>query len=389
MTVGHAVPGSLVSAKVSTIAKATIKAMFVAKLKLVAVMMVAASAGAWGLLAQPEPPPVAAVVNVQHVATLQEIPAEVLSALEENAAQLNPISISYTEVHGSRIPDREMAARFKISNESLLFKPVFHRLVWQDEKYYTLLKAAGQPQAPGASDQPVPFQKEVSFDGNLVYHRHLPEREPGMLSKTRNKLLKQFGRFASNANFDFGRNVYFNDGFTGLHFYEERESERGIRVKSCISYFLKDSGHQLESVASVQLDDRPLLKIEFRGENPYRVFADKMDIEQLKRDGAFKNAPVEEQQSRLENILAWRSCRRPNAACSIWIPSCTMPFDDQKNGTTQMCWCIALYVPTSCNCPVERCGCHADSKLIVARFRRCRVLFPEIRFGPQPFFSPS
>jgi RNA polymerase sigma factor (sigma-70 family) len=308
LSTAQALSAGAASFKAATLAHATMKSMLGVHLKFAAAALVVLAAAAVQLQTREAPPEPAANDNPPVVIErLEEVPAEALRALEENAAQLNPISISYIQQLHSLLPENEILARLKIPKNSYQFQPRSYRRIWQDGKYYYMFRGITLGTFERDGGEPVVHREERSFDGKALYHGELREGREGTLWKGRDSFIARVGRYHRDANFVQGE-PYFSvmDGCTGLYFHEPQERDVGMQARSLLLYFLKEGSHRLISVARVALDDRPHLRLEFRGDNMWKTYADQQDIEKLKRDEAFLNSSPEAQKSRIENILAWR-----------------------------------------------------------------------------------
>ena len=312
VSVGQTVSAATASPQVIALAKGTWKSMLLANLKTVAVAVVLVVTVGLGMQIQQ-----AKQTDEQKAVGAANVPVDlspaIQKALENNAAQLNPIAISFTKQVKSRLPAKETFERLKISK--MRYSRVFLeeetcRTVLQDGKFYTCRKGidslwgTGRPDRMGHHE--IARQVEASFDGNIVYNGYREERsKESFLGKVLNDNLAARNHPTALDSF-YDR---FFDELIGLTFPPQGENTTSrLQAESSVLRYLQRGG-KLESVSDVDLGGRRLLRVALRIANLVKTRADQTDVEQ-ERDtlsvGEGFHSPAGIAQL-IDNILAERN----------------------------------------------------------------------------------
>jgi len=237
-----------------------------------------------------------AQIPANHAAEAKLSPA-VQQALEENARQLSPISVTCTTRTASRLSPEETFERLKIG-ESLgparnrFFVKMPSRVIWQDNRIYVSYKYL----SGGAGDNETTSQGEMVYDGagysmgsviGLSKETIAEQKKRGVTidpfvrNMTREPLAKVLQRRPAGMGAD---NPYFQQavglllgtssrGATPGGTVEEQQPHASSAVLSGL-----DGGWKLISVEHAVLDGRRLVRIELEGDNPIRSGAIAYDL---------------------------------------------------------------------------------------------------------------
>ena len=308
VSVGQAVSASLASPQVIAMTKGTLKSMLFMNLKTrVAVLILLATAGL-GLQIQQEkqqnePKPLAVAQLPQPNGQL-ELPLAIQKALEENAAQLNPVTIFYTEQLKTQLPEQDTFERLKITkyrSPRRMFQSLKNRVIWQEPKFYTFSEGINGMYSEDKGYTESLREHECTFDGSILYQGDRWKNPTNIDCHLLKERRVAYGHFGSS---------YFSEGFTGLSFPPfgvERES--GMRAESSVLGSLRRGG-ELISVSESSIEDHPCIRVELRVENMEKTWADQSDLEEMKKmysGGLY--APGEREQY-LDNIVSARTLPR-------------------------------------------------------------------------------
>src|SRR5579871_829600 len=141
ITAGHAASAGVATSKVALLAKGTSQAMLATKAKLAVSLVLALSAAGVGQLAitmQADPPSAPQESReprgaIAAAAPLTEFPEDIRRALEDNARQLSPITVSYTIQRKSKLPPQETFERLNVAgirSPKLMLQQLSQRVIW-------------------------------------------------------------------------------------------------------------------------------------------------------------------------------------------------------------------------------------------------------------------
>ena len=284
LSVGQTVSVGTASSKAVALAQGTLKSMLFANLKIAAAgLLVIAAAGLALQIPREEPPQAPVVAQPADNTVHTGLAAEIQQALQDNAAQLTPITISYTEQLQSRLSEQETFERLTIANSRSyqhLLQEHPSRVILQDQNFYTFEKGIYGTYNEDTGYRAMVQQRESSFNGSVRCFGFVNERPfPGNLIK-----VAESSRSASEGNSApdcFGSSFF--EGFVGLGFPPRGPLRAaGLRAESVILGSLERGG-ELLSVTNVSIEDRPHVRIELRVENEEKTWADQADLENMKQ----------------------------------------------------------------------------------------------------------
>jgi hypothetical protein len=181
------------------------------------------------------------------VAAEPALPDEARTALRENAEQLSPVTITFTQKHTTRIGRQETLDRMHLSHRNVddFFFESKHRVSWQDGK----LHAYQTRQSTGKVV--TTYEDETSFDGKILYTgSHSPDQAT------------LFKRWMSKVMKDEPASQYLRQDYlraAGIHLPKVVEWDNP-RAKSVVLYQL-EKGATLESVEKEGAPGGELLRV--------------------------------------------------------------------------------------------------------------------------------
>jgi hypothetical protein len=225
-----------------------------------------------------------------------KIPPAVEQALEENARQLNPISVTCTMRVTSSLSPAETLERLKMANSfrtDRFFVEHQSRVIWQDQKIYSSFKSLSGE----VGDNETTSLSESTFDGQVISYSSLynPSKEalarlkkmgggagPITRNITREPIAKVLQRQPGGVGVG---NAYFQPS-VGLVL---ESKSRGIatgggvdehkpHAESAVLNYLQNGG-KLISVENTLLDSHRSIRIEMEGDNPIRSSAVAYDLD--------------------------------------------------------------------------------------------------------------
>jgi hypothetical protein len=237
-----------------------------------------------------------AQIPANHAAEAK-LPPAVQQALEENARQLSPISVTCTTRMASRLSPEETFERLKLGESLGLGRNRFFmerpsRIIWQDNKIYVSYKYL----SGGVGDNETTSQQEIVYDaagfsmGSIIglsketiaeQKKRGVTNDPVVRNLTREPLAKVLQRQPAGMGVD---NPYFQQsvglllgtisrGETPGGVVDEQQPHASSAVLSGLN-----GGGKLISVETTVLDGRRLVRIELEGDNPIRSRAIAYDL---------------------------------------------------------------------------------------------------------------
>lgn len=221
----------------------------------------------------------------------ESFPPEIQRALEENAKQLSPISISSSMEWKSDLPVDEAMKRLNIpASERWLFAKNKTRSVWQGRNFYTSMTQAAE--VAGTDDHPVEI--ETSYFGDLTY-RGFRRPPPGAKN-----MVKRFASKEENLDAEFIM-TYLGAAASFSVNWDPGEKIQ-LQIESEPLRAIKNDGALL-AVEDVSLDGRPHVRITLETENFVKKRADEM----VRRIEAIDlKTPVSEAMREHRNLLISR-----------------------------------------------------------------------------------
>jgi hypothetical protein len=245
-----------------------------------------------------------------------KIPPAVQQALEENARQLSPISVTCTMRVTSSLSPAETLERLKLANSfrpDRFFSEHPSRIVWQDQKIYASFKfLSGE-----VGDNETTSLSESTFDGQVVSNSSLynPSKEAlARLKKmgggagpiARNITREPIAKVLQRQTFGLGiGSVYFQPaiglllesksrGAVAGGGVDEYKSHAESAVLNCLQ-----NGWKLISVENTLRDSHRSVRIEMQGDNPIRSSAVAYDLDNYRQMVQRNRAANEKQLARL------------------------------------------------------------------------------------------
>ncbi len=213
------------------------------------------------------------------------LPDEIRGALERNATQLSPITVSWTKQARTSLSQTEALKVLHMSDRSSagsFFAAKTRRSIWQDGKIYNWLRS-------GLDED---TEAEHSFDGSVLYMGSPGTRLPdGSLQPSLSKHAvaslpdqRPEARYMPDDYFDT----------IGLPLPTTVGDLKASR--SCRSEIMSllDSGAYLKAVEDVELDRRRVVRVTLVGPNPERLAADQVDL--AKEEALVRTGPMTEEQ---------------------------------------------------------------------------------------------
>lgn len=302
LAAAKAVPTAAVGAKGATLAKGALKSFFLGKAAVATTAAGVTVAAALCFVASAEKP------TASQKTSELKLPAAVQQALEENARQLSPLSVTSTSRFVSRLPPAETLERLHMPAGQLdrFFEEQPCRVIWQDQQFYLSRKF----HLGAAGGQTTTATSEITFDGLVfsvgsIYEMPKGAGVPGqgapgkpgqkgnqngvslvnrILSKEpASKALEIQSGGVNNLN------TYFRVE-TGLVLQPDSQSrsvggrivERKLHADSAVLDGLSHGG-KLLSVENVPLEGKPCVRIEFEAPNPLRRLAEAIDLEKQRQ----------------------------------------------------------------------------------------------------------
>ena len=233
-----------------------------------------------------------------------KLPAAVQQALEENARQLSPLSVTSTSRFVSRLSPTETLERLHMPTGQLdrFFEEQPCRVIWQDQQFYMSRKF----HAGGPGDQTSMRTSEITFDGLVfsvgsIYEMPKGASVPGQGApgkpgpKGNQNGLPVVNRVLSKEPVAKAMevqpgginnlNTYFRPE-TGLVLQPDSQSrsvggrivERKLHADSAVLDSLSHGG-KLISVENVPVEGKPCVRIQIEAANPLRRIAEAIDLE--------------------------------------------------------------------------------------------------------------
>ena len=318
LSIGQAVPVGAASSKMVALAQGTTKSMTLISFKTTAAALLVLATAVLGLQIPAEKPKAPAGAEPAQVSGNIVLPAEIQEALEQNAKQLSPITISYTAEYKSPLSEQEILERYKLLNKNFsasIFKKRPLRAAWQDRSFHVSVQA--QSNIPGTMTL-VDAMLEWSFDGAVQYRgtRYEDHKTPANLSK--NSIPGgRIGELPSYVLTGPYMNPYFKK-FSGLTFRQIGDNPTDLEPESEVLGFLRNGG-TLVAVEDVLLNELPLVKLDVVTANETRQRADAVDLNEIRsRTKIIRNGeggelqleakcPPEAQDEMVENLVRQQS----------------------------------------------------------------------------------
>lgn len=286
--------------KGSWLAASVWKSTLLVKGSLIAIVGGAGLAAAVALQPDPQAP------TVNPPAAVSELPAEVWQALDDNARQLSPISLSFTQQMKSTLPLEEAAERLNMGtlppSEMRIFNKTPMRVVWQAPKIY---HATRSPIDKADKPESV-LEYEDSFDGAVHFQIFYHFDQAGV-SRGANLNKQPIADWIGEQSIrdDWLKNLYLGRA-AGMVLRWQRGAQTTPRVESELRAAL-GTGARIISVEQVPLTEREHLRIVLETVNPIKQFADKYDLEAVHNgQGGFGSMKPEQRQRLIDQITAQR-----------------------------------------------------------------------------------
>jgi RNA polymerase sigma factor (sigma-70 family) len=312
---------SAAGAKTAALVKGVAKSLFLGK---TAVATVAAGVTVAAILAvtpSKKPaakPPVAEPPAAITITSTTGLPAVVEQALQENARQLTPISVTCVAQMSSRLPMTETFDRLKLnqfSRSEHFFAADEARIFWQGNKIYSSVKAS----IGAAGDKEAFHQSDILYDGdsrialmgssNIQPEKFRDEQRkngvnlpPVIRDLTKEPLATVIERLSSccgatpmtyfQAPVGLVLAVTSGSGSAGIQ--QQQTLNPGSAILSGLSH-----GWKLISVGNTELEGRPVVRIDLDGENIIRANALAFDLEAHRRSLQEQRANFEKQLPRM------------------------------------------------------------------------------------------
>jgi len=240
-----------------------------------------------------------------------QLPPEVQRALEENAKQFGPISLTCTLRLKSRLSPAETLERLHLAGpagpDPAFFEEHPYRVIWQDQKFYL-----SQSHPSGEIDgRKITTVAETTFDGRVFCNGTIREVAKPANTPVPNPAAKQqmkgIGPVAIPRDYRVlfkqpvakalqrdlacclnGVTPYFNHVF-GFIFSPEPHGissggeiiEQKPQVETTVLNCLRDGG-KLISIEKATVDSRPCVRIEVDAPNPVRRVAEAVDLKKAR-----------------------------------------------------------------------------------------------------------
>jgi RNA polymerase sigma factor (sigma-70 family) len=302
----QAVPTAVVGAKGVALTKGMLKSVFLGKAAVATTAAGVAVAATLFVISAQKP------ISPQQTSELK-LPAEVQRALEENARQLSPITVTCTSRIESRLSPVETFVRLQMNGAARpdrLFEEYACRVIWQDQQFYTSKRFhAGE-----IGDRKTMGVSEITFDGRVFAVGSIYE-VPKEAAAIAQALVAQPGQNEKANGAPLGGRLFNKEpvakalelqlgGLCGLgginpYFCTEmglvfqldshgifsggRVVEQKLRADSAI---LDSSarGGRLISVTNMPFEGKQCVRIELEVQNPVRRIAEAVDLEKERQN---------------------------------------------------------------------------------------------------------
>ncbi len=305
---GNVTPSGLAASKLFALAQPTVKAIVLSQLKFVGplliVLIAVAGIGLQARRAKPEPLAAANLELGPAVIPGLQLPPEVRQALEENAAQLNPIDITFTEQLKSPFSEDETLAKLKLtregygvfSQEPLLVVTPRHFAWSGDQVYMSELRQTRESDA---------CRLEYSTNGTFGYQGATRDQSDDPFNGERLEIFRNSNLNARKDLWLWCRAVwvhYFAEGYAG--FVVNWDANPTFQLESSVLASLRKPGGTLVALSNATIDGRSTLKVEILIDNMHKKFAEMADTRR-KSDNASADLPadVRERQGEINQLL--------------------------------------------------------------------------------------
>ena len=276
-----------VGVKVAALAKGSFQSLYAGK---IAVAAVAGGVTLTAALALTPPKKPAEPPQPPPQFTASGLPAVVERALQENARQLSPITVTCTAQLSSRLPPTETFDRLKLnpfSRSDRFFSAIHGRILWQDNKVYSIVTSP----VGSAGDKESTMQSDILYDGDsrvvLRGSSHISSKEfldqqkkngvnmaPVIRNLTKEPMealaqKRTAGHIAADMAYfqtTMGLVLAMNYGKSPAGGQDHLTLSAGSAVLAGLS-----GGWKLVSVENTQLEGRSLVRIDLEGENTIRA----------------------------------------------------------------------------------------------------------------------
>jgi RNA polymerase sigma factor (sigma-70 family) len=307
---------SSAGAKTAALVKGVAKSLLLGK---TAVAAVAAGVTVAAVLAlTPSKKPAAKPPAAITIMSTTGLPAVVEQALQENARQLTPISVTCVAQMSSRLPMTETFDRLKLnqfSRSEHFFAADEARIFWQGNKVYSSVKAS----IGSAGDKEAFCQSDILYDGdsrialmgssNIQPKKILDEQRkngvnlpPVFRNLTKEPLATVIERLSSCCGAaamtyfqaPVGLVLAVSSGSRSAGIQQQQTLNPGSAILSGLS-----NGWKLISVGNTELEGRPVVRIDLEGKNIIRANALAFDLDAHRRSLQEQRANFEKQLPRM------------------------------------------------------------------------------------------
>ena len=204
---------------------------------------------------------------------------EVEEALKNNARQLSPITISWSQVYQSSVPVGEALAALRLpeSNANVLFNEVIVRVSLQSGKIYSSRGPGSNRSFTGGEET-----FEAAFDGRIVYTGN-PDRGKA-IKFPQPALIKHFAAdlAVSRPSDEFFDLDFFNAA--GIAVPASAKNLHDAAAPKSILFSRMETGGRIASIGNSQLDGSEVLRVEVVADNPERRRAEGIDIAAMEKE---------------------------------------------------------------------------------------------------------